>query len=128
MLAALLVNALALAAPGEVVELHPKLVEKDGSIGVEYRSGGTLVGRSTEAAPAGVELLLPGAEAKPVVFRAKTERDGVIELGPAQMGALTLRLRLAQKTPSLVERTLEVRADAAQRFAVTLPARCRLGG
>ena len=120
-LAALLVNALALAAPAEVVELHPKLVEQDGSIGVEYYSGGTLAVRSTDAAPAGVQLLLPGAEVKPVVFRAKTERDGVIELGPAQVGALTLRLRLVQKTPSLVERTLEVRADAAQRFSVWFP-------
>jgi hypothetical protein len=120
-LAALLLNALALAAPAEVVELHPKLVEQDGCIGVEYYSGGTLAVRSTDAAPAGVQLLLPGAEVKPVVFRAKTERDGVIELGPAQVGALTLRLRLVQKTPSLVERTLEVRADAAQRFSVWFP-------
>ena len=84
--------------------------------------------RSTDAAPAGVQLLLPGAEAKPVVFRTKTEREGVIELGPTRIGALTLRLRLVQKTPSLVERTLEVRADAAQRFSVWFPARRCLGG
>jgi hypothetical protein len=120
-LAALLLNAVTLAIHAELVELRPTLVEKDGSIGVEYHSGGTLVGPSTEAAPAGVQLLLPGAEAKPVVFRAKTEREGVIELGPAPMGALTLRLRLVQKTPSLVERTLEVRADGAQRFSVMFP-------
>jgi hypothetical protein len=117
----LLVNVLALAATAEVVELRPALVEKYGSIGVGYYSGGALVARSTEAAPAGVQLLLPGAEAKPVVLRTKTEHKGVIELGPAQMGPLTLRRRLVQKTPSLVERTLEVRADSPQRFSVWFP-------
>jgi len=65
------VNALALAAHAEIIDLRPALVEKDGSISVEYHSGGTLAARSTEAAPAGVQLLLPGAEAKPVTFRAK---------------------------------------------------------
>ena len=87
-LATLLLNALTLATHAELVELRPILVEKDGSIGVEYHSGGTLVGPSTGAAPAGVQLLLPGAEPKPVVFRAKTGREGVIELGPARIGAL----------------------------------------
>jgi len=110
-----------LATHAELFELRPTIIEKDGSIGVEYHSGGTVVGPSREAAPAGVQLLLPGADAKPVVFSAKTEREGVIELGPARMGALTLRLRLVQKTPSLVERTLEVTASAAQRFSVWFP-------
>ena len=55
------------------------------------------------------------------LFQKKTEREGVIELGPAKVGSLTLRWRIMQKTPSLVERTLEVTAEAAQRFAVTFP-------
>jgi hypothetical protein len=127
-LAALLVSTLGLMAQAEVVELRATLVNKGGGIGVEYRSGDTLVGRSADAAPAGVELLLPGAVPVPVLFRTKTERDGVIELGPAKMGALTLRLRLVQKTPSLVERTLEVSANAAQRFSVTFPLDAALHG
>jgi Tol biopolymer transport system component len=114
-------SALTLAAQAEVIELRPALVQKDGIIGVEYHSGRVLVAQSTAAAPAGVQLLLPGAEAKPVVFRDKTERAGVIELGPSHIGAVTLRLRLSQKTPSLIERTLEVRADAPQRFSVWFP-------
>jgi len=118
-LAALLLSAL--AARAEVVEIRPALVERDGGIGIEYRSAGMLVGRATESAPAGVEILLPGGRSAPVQFRTKNLRRGVIELGPAKVGALTLRLRLVQKTPSLVERTLEVRADSAQRFAVTFP-------
>jgi len=79
------------------------------------------VGRSTDAAPAGVELRLPDDGSIPVLFQKKTEREGVIELGPARVGSLTLRWRIMQKTPSLVERTLEVTAEAAQRFAVTFP-------
>lgn len=118
-LATLLTIAPALAGQAEVAELRIALVETNGNIGVEYRSSGALVGRSTVSAPAGVELLLPGASLAPVKFSTKTGRDGVFELGPAKIGDLTLRLRLVQKTASLVERTLEVRTDAMQRFAVT---------
>lgn len=127
-LAVLLATAPAFVAHAEVVEIRAVLVAKGGGIGVEYRSGDTLVGRSTDAAPAGVELLLPGAKPAPVQFRTKTGRNRVIELGPAKMGALTLRLRLVQKTPSLVERTLEVSANAAQRFSVTFPFDAALDG
>ena len=110
-----------LAVRAELVEIRPKLVAENGSIGVEYRSGEALVARSSDAAPAGVELKIPGAEWAPVAFHAKTERDGIIELGPEKVGSLTLRWRLTQKTPSLVERTLEVKADSAQRFTVSFP-------
>ncbi len=115
------VFSLCLTANGEVVEIRPALIEKGDSLGIEYRSGSELVGRSTDAAPAGVELLLPGASATPVAFQTKTAREGVIELGPAKVGTLRLRWRITQKTPSLVERTLEVTAEASQRFAVTFP-------
>lgn len=112
---------MSLTASAEVVEVRPSLIEKGGSLGIEYRSGKELIGRSTGAAPAGVELLLPDAGWTPVTFQAKAERDGVIELGPTKTGAMTIRWRITQKTPSLVERTLEVTAEAAQRFAVTFP-------
>lgn len=105
----------------EIIELRPALIEKNGVLGIGYRAGETPVTRFTDAAPAGVELKLPGAAWVPVQFRTKTERDGVIELGPEKIGALTLRWRIAQKTPSLVERTLEVTADAAQRFSASFP-------
>jgi hypothetical protein len=108
-------------AHAEIIELRPALVEKGGVVGVEYRSRDALVGRSTDAAPAGVELLLPGAAAVPVQFRTKTKRRGVLELGAVKIGALTLRLHITQRNPSLVERTLEVSAEGAQRFSVTFP-------
>ena len=116
------------AARAEAIPLRFVLVEKNGVVGVEYRCGDTLVGRSTAAAPAGVELLLPGAEASPVDFRAHTDGDGVSVLGPVKVGPLMLRWRLARKTPSLVERTLEVSADVAQRFGLTFPLDLALEG
>ena len=128
LLVAVLLRAPSSAAHAEVVDLRAVLVEKDGVVGLEYRSGAALVGRSTGTAPAGVEILLPGANAAPVSFRTKTLRDGVVQLGPAKVGALTFRWRVAQKTPSLVERTLEVSADAAQRFSVTFPLDVALEG
>src|SRR5215510_9563037 len=110
-----------LAACAEVVELRPVLVEKDGVVGVEYWSGKTRIGRSTERAPAGVKLMLPGAKAVPVAFRGKAERDGVLVLGPVKVGALTLTWRITRKNPSLVERTLSVKADARQQFSLVFP-------
>jgi hypothetical protein len=125
-LSAFLISSL--AARAEVVELQPALVEKDGVVGVEYRSGRGRVGHSTDAAPAGVELLLPGAKAIPVAFRNKSEREGVLELGPTRIGSLTLTWRITQKNPSLVERTLEVKADTPQRFSVVFPLEVGPGG
>ena len=105
----------------QVVEIRPVVLEQDGGQHVEYWSGNLRVGRSTETAPAGVQLKLPGAEWAPVRFRPQAELDGAVELGRAKVGALTLRWQLMQKTPSLVQRTLEVRADSAQQFSVAFP-------
>ena len=88
-LAALLLSAL--AARAEVVEIRPALVERDGGIGIEYRSAGMLIGRAIESAPAGVEILLPGGRPAPVQFRTKNLRRGVIELGPAIWAVLMKR-------------------------------------
>lgn len=120
-LSLLVLTALSSAAYAQVVPIRAVLVEKSGEVGVEYRSGDTLIGRSTEATPAGVELLLPNTKVVPVQFPTKVERGGIIDLGPIKIGALTLRWRIAQKNPSLVERTLEVSAEAAQKFSVTFP-------
>ena len=70
----------------------------------------------------------PAASPHRVQFRTKTERNGVIELGPVKIGTLTLRWRITQKNPSLVERTLDVSADAAQKFSATLPLDTGLDG
>ncbi|MFM8469725.1 MAG: hypothetical protein ACKODH_07130 [Limisphaerales bacterium] len=133
-LTSIAVAAIALAAAAHVtavaesVPLRATLVEKGGVTGIEYRSGDTLVGRSSDAAPAGVELKLPGAEWVPVKFKTKTEKAGLIELGPQEINGLTLRWRILQKTPSLVERTLEVTANSPQRFTVAFPLDLALDG
>ena len=78
----------------ETATIRAVTVEKDGAIGVEYRSADLLVGRSSEAAPAGVELLVPdgqGTKSEPVRFHAKSAQGNVLELGPEKLGGLTLR-------------------------------------
>jgi hypothetical protein len=110
------------------IELRAVAAQTNGVATIEYRSGNTLVWRSSASAPAGVELRLPETGTVPVRFGAGAVRDRVIEFGPAKAGALSLRLKLEQKTPALVQRTLEVRADAAQRFALSFPLEAALDG
>lgn len=109
------------SAGAEIVEIRPAVVREGdaatGSIGIEYRSGDTLVARSTAAAPAGVTIKLPGGQWQPVRFHAQSEQGRGIVLGPETIGRLTFRWSLEQKTPSLVERVLEVTAGAAKPTA-----------
>jgi hypothetical protein len=128
------------AVRAEVVEIRPVVVREGdqvkGGVGIEYRSGDTLVGRSTPAAPAGVAIKLPGGEWQPVSFHTQAEQGKAIVLGAEKVGPLTLRWSLEQKTPSLVERVLEVTADAAppadgtatHRFAVAFPVDLAIDG
>jgi len=124
------------ATRADVVEIRPVVVREgdpaSSAIGIEYRSGDTLIARSTPAAPAGVALKLPGGEWQPVSFHTQAEQGKAIVLGPEKVGPLTFRWSLEQKTPSLVERVLEVTADAkpsgedaattqSQQFTVAFP-------
>lgn len=61
------------SASAEVVEVRPVVIDRDGIIRVEYRSGETLVGRSSDAAPAGVQLLSPGSAIIPVYVWLRKE-------------------------------------------------------
>ncbi|MGC8988877.1 MAG: hypothetical protein ACP5MD_02025, partial [Verrucomicrobiia bacterium] len=105
----------------EVVELRPATTHAGDGFRVEYRSGDLLVGRATDAAPAGVQLKLPGSDWIPVRFNKRTEQPGVLKFGPETIGPLALEWTIVQKTPSLVERTLEVRANTAHRVAIAFP-------
>ncbi len=124
------------ATQADVVEIRPVVVREGDpaskAVGIEYRSGDTLIARSTPAAPAGVALKLPDGEWQPVSFRTQAEQGKAIMLGPEKVGPLTFRWSLEQKTSSLVERVLEVTADAkspgegtaaaqSQRFTVAFP-------
>jgi hypothetical protein len=108
-------------ASAEIVEIRPAVVREGdpatGAIGIEYRSGETVVARPTGEAPAGVALKLPGGAWQPVRFHTQSEQGRAIVLGPEKIGPLTFRWSLEQKTPSLVERVIEVTADAAEPAA-----------
>ena len=120
---ALLISTLMFVASANAqpVELRAVPVKSGGGWGIEYRSVQALIGRSSGDAPAGVTLLRPGEVATSVGFNSKRVRGKVIELGPTKVGALSLRWRLEQKSPSLIERTLEVRTASDQSFAVNFP-------
>lgn len=110
------------------VPLRGVVSQTNGVASVEYWSGPTLVARPTASAPAGVELRTPGSDPIALRFSGATGPAESLELGPTRIGALTFRLRLIQKTPSLIERTLEVHASAPQRFTVTLPLEINMEG
>jgi len=116
------------AVPAGDVELRAEVTGKEGGRSVEYYCGAGRVAGSTPSAPAGVELRLPGADPVPVPFERVAGKEGSIELGPARIGGLEMRLRLIRKTPSLVERALEVRAEAEATFAVAFPLEVSLEG
>ncbi|MBI3848913.1 MAG: hypothetical protein HY298_01285 [Verrucomicrobia bacterium] len=106
-------------ANGQRIELHPQLVKTNGVWGVEYWSGQQLAGCASPAEPAGITLRLPGEPFKPVEFRDKKERGNKLELGPANIGSLTLRLRIERVNPSLIKRTLTVTTAQPQQFAAS---------
>ena len=101
------------------IELRPRWVESNGVFGVEYWAGEQLVGSAPAAAPAGVQLRLPGEPFRPVEFRAKREQAGKFELGPAQVGGLSVRLTIQRLGPSLIKRTLTLTARNQQQFAAS---------
>ncbi len=102
-------------------EIRPQAEVRDGSLRIEYRDHDERVGRSSDAAPAGVELILPDQPPAPLLFSSVHQAGDDIETGPVHRAGLTFIWRLRQKTPALVERTLEVTATAPARFAVSFP-------
>ncbi len=108
----------ALAAP---LGIRPVWGEIDGVVTVGYRMDDTLVVRAKPSSPAGVEIRWPGSGLEPVAFRPRQQQGTVVELGPVRMRDLELRLRIEQRSATLVERTLEVTARAPSRFAVAFP-------
>lgn len=117
----LVLTFVGIAARAAAVELRPVLSAKEGVHRVEYRVGDVTIVRPTEAAPAGVEIRIPGGGWEPVRFRSRSETDAGMELSQAKVGSLSLRWRLVRRTDSLVERTLEVHAAQAQQFTVSFP-------
>jgi len=107
------------AAGGGQTELQPVLTEKDGTAAIEFHSGPDLIGLAPEQSPCGVELRLPGGESIPLRFASPPVNGGRLELGPIRHGPLTLKLRLEQKGPALIERSVEVTADEPSLFSLS---------
>jgi hypothetical protein len=61
--------------------ITPRVVEHNGVLGVEYRFGDLLVGRSTESAPAGEQLRLSGKDLVPVEFLTAVTDSAAAEAG-----------------------------------------------
>jgi hypothetical protein len=117
---ALLVTTLSHAAEGAVTaasRLLPRFQQTDGVWNVDFVQGEHPVSVVDPAAPAGVEVRLPGnAGFSPVAFRGRSDVGAGVVLGPAEVGGLTLSLELEPLGPELVRRTLVVTARAEARF------------
>jgi TolB protein len=109
-------------------ELHVVATVTNGEVSIAYLSGDKPVWTSPMGASAGVELYFPDNPAVPVRFSTRNQRGGVLDLGVFKVGPLTLHWTLTQKTPALIERTLEVTAEKAQRFRVVFPLEASLDG
>ncbi len=98
-------------------ELTPLVSKRGEVLTVEYRSGKQTVGLAPDVAPAGVELRLLGEDFKPLQFQQKSKQGKAIILSSAKYGDLNFRLILEQISPNLIQRTLEVSATKASKFA-----------
>lgn len=121
--AALLILSLLLACPvcAAPFEVRAVITDAQGRAQIEYRSSSNVLARSSADAPAGVQIMLPGGSFQPVQFGLDRNANGTLQPSPASIGPLTLRWRLTQITPSLVERTLEVHASSTQSCAIAFP-------
>jgi len=118
----------AAVAHSNPVKISAAINDQTNGARIEYRSGDTLVASSDDSAPPGVELQIQGKLAVPVLFHKWIKRGDVLDFSPVKIGSLTFHWRIKQKNPSLIERTLEVTADARQKFAVTFPLQMRVDG
>ena len=117
----LLLLGMPFAIWGQGLELRPVIQSSAEGTRLGYQSGDRLLVQATAAAPAGVELRFPGGDWAPVTFPSVIKNGEVLEFGPVQVGDLTLRWRVTQKTPALIERTLEVKAETNRQFTVAFP-------
>ena len=88
---------------------------------MEYRSGSERVAIGRGDAPLGVQMKRPGSDWASVPFETVRGEKNEAEFGPVQLGALTLRWRLIQKGPALVERVLEAQAAEPVQAAFQFP-------
>ncbi len=99
-------------------KLVSRLRQMNGVWTAEIAQGERLISKPEPAAPAGLEIRLQGEkEFHGVAFREKREIGPVVELGPTQVGSLSLRLELEPLRAGLLRRTLVVTAKQPVQFA-----------
>lgn len=95
----------------------PVLEQVDGVWTVELMQGNKVIGAADAAAPAGLELRIRGSdEFRPIAFRDRHDRGQLIELGPADLGPLSICLELEPVGTGALRRTLVVTSREAARF------------
>ncbi|HTI50434.1 MAG TPA: hypothetical protein VL475_05765 [Planctomycetaceae bacterium] len=107
------------ARGNEVAEIRPVILENDGRTSIEWHAGKERVGLAPDGSPCGVELRLPGAAAIPLRFTEPARKGDSLEFAPIRHGPLAFVLRITQKTPSLIERSVEVTTTVPAKFALS---------
>jgi len=114
-------GCLCLASPAYAadvrLDLHPHVFKTNDTLAIEFWSGKERVSLAPADSPAGIQLLLAGGKWSPVEFSRKVRRGESLIFGPTRIGELSIKLRLKQLNPSLIERTLEITAAAPHKFA-----------
>ena len=104
--------------PSSTNRLQPRMTRSGGVWQVEFLQGDRRIAAVDPSAPAGLELRLagdPGFSA--VMFHDSADIGGTRVLGPAEIGAVSVRLEFEALGPELVRRTLVVTARAEMQFA-----------
>lgn len=103
------------------MEIRYEVTELENGLGVSYRSDEQLIVPAMQVSMAGVEILFPGNEFKPVIFKQHVVSNDVVRFEPVRIGNLELEWILTQKNRGLIERKLKVTASADQRFGLKFP-------
>ena len=98
--------------------LVPRLTQVDGIWTVEIVQGERVIGAIAPNVSAGLEVRLPGdKQFHAVAFHKKRDIGRIVELGPTEAGALSLRMEIEPLGPGLLRRTLVVTARQPAQFA-----------
>src|SRR5262249_18170720 len=98
--------------------LHAMVIDQGGHPAIEIHDGAERVGLAPEASPCGVDLQREGGPSTALRFGLPRRQGTRLEFPPLHVGALEVRLAIDHKAPNLIERSLEVSAAEAARFAL----------
>ncbi len=103
-----------LAVASAQSSLTPRIVKQQDALAVEFTDNKQVANLVNGS---GVEARLPGGEFVALKFHRQAKHGKFIELGGANVGGLSFRLRLQPIAPNLIARTLVVTAEQSAQFA-----------